>query len=345
MKNSISRRLRVRAYMKKKLVSYIVAVGLCLGGVACTPAVDSQEITVYMPDGAPALALAGVMASDAPDDGVTYRIVNPIKIASTVTYQDSAKNADLCVLPVTDASSLLGEGDRYTLLGTLTHGNLYFISKTGEKIENLQTLVGKKVGVIQISKVPGLTFKTALHRAGLPFIELVQGVEFAEDKVNLVAMTGADAVGTMEVDCYLLAEPAVTAQAGKGYQIVGDLQALYGGEKGYPQAVLVGKKSLVEGKAEWVADFTEEVKNSTWVYSASGEEILSVLTEHLEDKSAGSSWKAPQLNQGVISRCGIRFAYAMEEKAEIEGFLTGLATVNPQATKLPSEGFYWKGTK
>ena len=65
--------------------------------------------------------------------------------------------------------------------------------------------------------------------------------EKQDEKVYLRAITGADAVGVIDADYFLLAEPAVTAQSKKGYSIAADLQSLYGGENGYPQAVLVAK--------------------------------------------------------------------------------------------------------
>ncbi len=301
-----------------------------------------EELTVYMPDGAPALALAGLMAEDTKEDGVSYRVVNPQKIAATITYEQEEKNADLCVLPLTAASKLVGNGERYTLLGTVTHGNLYLISKTEESIDDLTELVGKRVGVLQMKEVPGLTFKTTLQKAGVPFQELTGGAETASNQVNLLAMTGAADVGVLEADYYLLAEPAVTVQASKGYTIVGDLQALYGGEKGYPQAVLVAKNALVQTKQDWLLDWTEKLQDTTWLTQASGEEIVDVLASHLEDKTAESSFKASQLTQEVIARCGISFTYAWSDAGEIESFLTGLLAVAPQATKLPTAAFYWK---
>ena len=130
-----------------------------------------REISVYMPDGAPALALAKLMSEDTADDGVTYKVVAPNLIASKVNYQDESKNADLCVMPVTAASKLLGQGNRYKMVGVVTHGNLFLISKTGEVLtaENISALKGKTVGVLNINEVPGLTFKVVLNKYDIPF--------------------------------------------------------------------------------------------------------------------------------------------------------------------------------
>lgn len=141
-------------------------------GSAVNP--PEKEISVYMPDGAPALALAKLMREDTADDGVTYKVVAPNLIASKVNYKDESQNADLCVMPVTAASKLLGKGDRYKMVGVVTHGNLFLISKTGEALtaDNISALKGKTVGVLNINEVPGLTFKVVLNKYNIPFEEV-----------------------------------------------------------------------------------------------------------------------------------------------------------------------------
>jgi NitT/TauT family transport system substrate-binding protein len=297
-----------------------------------------------MPDGAPALAMAQMMAEDTPDDGVTYKVVDASKIAIKVTYKDEAQNADMCVMPVNLASKHLGNGENYTMLGAVTHGNLYLISKDGAEYtaENLSSLVGKKVGVLQINAVPGLTLKSTLNKYDIPWQELTNEEELAADKVNLIAITGADAVGTVAADYFMIAEPAATAQAKKGYTIVGSLQQLYGGEKGYPQAVLVAKKSLVEEKENWVKDFVSKVEEGgAWLESASGEDIVAAVSAHMEDKTSSTSLKAPLLSTAVLERCGIYFTYAAACSVEVEEFLEGLLSVSDKAAAIPQSAFYW----
>lgn len=329
--------------MKRK-ISILLAGTLFAVGFAAGCKKESGDITVYMPDGAPALALAQLMAEDTKEDGVSYNVVPATMIASKVTYKDNEKNADLCVMPVTAASKLLGSGEKYMMLGTVTHGNLYLIAKEGEyTAENLSSLIGKRVGVLQINEVPGLTFKATLNKYDIPWKELTNEGSVADDKVNLIAITGPDAVGTIEADCFMIAEPAATAQAKKGYSIVGNLQTLYGGENGYPQAVLVAKKSLVEEKTEWVKEFVSKVEGSaTWLATASGEEIVSAVSAHMEDKDMATSLKAPLLSSAVLGRCGVSFTYAATCTAEVEGFLTGLLAVNGNAAAIPAQGFYWE---
>lgn len=142
-----------------------------------TDAYTDNAVTVYAPDGAPALALAGLMDGAVSSNGlgkkVTYNIVNASTIQTHVTGANP--DADICVLPVNLAANLLGSGDKYTMLGTVTHGNLYVISaKTDEKItvDNLSALKGKTVGVVNLAAVPGLTFKLILNKNGIAYKEV-----------------------------------------------------------------------------------------------------------------------------------------------------------------------------
>ena len=168
------------------------------------------------------------------------------------------------------------------------------------------------------------------------------GAKKDEDKVNLLAISGPEAVGTVDADYFLLAEPAVTAQSKKGYSISGDIQALYGGENGYPQAVLVAKKGLANHP--FVQAFTEKVSlAATWLETAAATDIVAAVNAHMDDSGAETSLKAPLLSADVLSRCGVRFTYASECQNEVTDFLSDMLAVNESATALPSSEFFWDG--
>ena len=138
--------------------------------------VYSGKVSVYAPDGAPALGIANLLAGEAEMSGnpeVSYQIVDASLIQTFVTGADP--KADICVLPVNLAVKLLGAGDKYKLVGTLTHGNLYIASMNSTKIttDNLNSLKGKTVGVVNLAAVPGLTFKLILKNNGIDFVEIV----------------------------------------------------------------------------------------------------------------------------------------------------------------------------
>lgn len=136
---------------------------------------DGDKVTVYAPDGAPALGLAKLMADEATIDGVDieYNIVDSTLIQTYVSGANPA--ADICVLPVNLAVKLLGSGENYQLVGTLTHGNLYMVSESSTQIttSNLTDLCGKTVGVVNLAAVPGLTFKVILKNNDIKYEEVV----------------------------------------------------------------------------------------------------------------------------------------------------------------------------
>lgn len=131
---------------------------------------SGKTLSVVMPDGATALGLCAAMSEENDFDGkASFTVVDSGTIQTYVT--GASPKADVCVLPVNLASKLLGSGEKYKLLGTLTHGNLYLLSKTGKEIKaaNIADLKGKKVGVVMLSAVPGLTFKAVLKKAGIEY--------------------------------------------------------------------------------------------------------------------------------------------------------------------------------
>lgn len=133
-----------------------------------------EEISVYAPDGAPALVLAGLMAGEISTasvaQNINYNIVNASTIQAFVTGSNPV--ADICVLPVNLASNLLGSAENYTMLGTVTHGNLFILSANSSEqitVYNLSELKGKTVGVVNLAAVPGLTFKLVLNKYGIQY--------------------------------------------------------------------------------------------------------------------------------------------------------------------------------
>ena len=129
----------------------------------------SQKISVYAPDGAPALGVAKLLSENALNN-TEYHIIDP---NSVQTLFGESPKADICVLPVNLAVKILGNAKSYKLVGTLTHGNLYLLSKNGTQIDsdNLSELTGKTVGVVNLAQVPGLTFKLILKNYGIKYTE------------------------------------------------------------------------------------------------------------------------------------------------------------------------------
>lgn len=138
----------------------------------------SKTYSVYMPDGAPALALAKLMHDNVAFGDCTFEY-NVVPAANIQTYVNPQNpTADICVLPSNLASKLLGDGQTYKMLGTVTNGNLFLLSKNGTRINsvNISQLRGKTVGVVNLHAVPGLVFKIVLNDHNIKFNEILVGV-------------------------------------------------------------------------------------------------------------------------------------------------------------------------
>ena len=130
-----------------------------------TTAADADvSYEIYMPDGAPALAMAQLIKDDAQfGRTVNYTVVAASNIGPAVVQ----KKADVAILPVTAASKIIGSGEEYVMLGVVTHGNIYVMSS--EDLSSLQDLCGKTIGVIGQGQVPDLTFRYLLNKNGIEY--------------------------------------------------------------------------------------------------------------------------------------------------------------------------------
>ncbi len=337
---------KTKRFLSLGLVTLAATCTLGFGGCGDK---KGAEVTVYMPDGAPALALAGVMHKDIPEDGITYRVVDSSAIATKISANDPADNADVCILPVNLAAKKLGDGSAYQMLGLVTQGNLYFISnKDVAEVDDLSVLQGKTVGLAQIANVPGLTLKAAVNRNGGAWQELKDGVEAAADKVNLQALANNNAI-TGDLPYYLAAEPFVTMKTASGaFRVVGDLQALYNGvpsdQVGYPQAVMVAKRSLIEKNGAWVSGFVQMVEQKqNWAKTADATDIYLSIWRHFDDKERTPVFKEQTLTKDCISRCGIAFARTKDCMTRVDEFLAELVEIAPASASVASQEFYWLG--
>lgn len=323
----------------RRIIAAAVAAAACIattaGVVACADTDADTDYYIYMPDGAPALAMAQLMAEDMGFGyDVYYEAVDSSTISTYVTGTDP--EADICILPVNLAAQLLGRGETYRMLGTVTHGNLYILTKTGEDYltaDNIDSLTGKTVGVINISAVPGLTFEVVLNQYDLKWQVVDTGVEDDDDKVNLHALSSASDVGATEYDYYVLAEPAaatLSSNQNLGLSYAGSLQELYGSQDGYPQAVMVAKKSLIEENPEFVKNVISAVEaNAEWIKNETTdiEAVVSAIAGHLTDGMA-PTFSASNLSAKVIENCAVYFTEAAKCKEEVVTFLDNLSEVS-----------------
>ena len=254
------------------------------------------------------------------------------------------------ILPLNAASKVLGTGTVYKMLGTVTNGNLFFLSaEDNEDLtqDNISTLVGKSVGVVQLPNVPGLTLQAVLNKYDIDYQIVENDGEKATDKVNLIAFDPANVTPARGCDYYLCPEPAAstkikgTASAQKPFRMAGDLQALYGGDEGYPQAVLVAKKSVLEGGKDAVEAMLSYMEESgTYLETVTPETVLSAL-DGVRTEGLSASFNANNLTKEVIANCSVRFSPSGECKERVNAFLEKLIAVNESAAKAVSDDFFY----
>ncbi|MBR7159896.1 MAG: hypothetical protein IKD20_02550 [Clostridia bacterium] len=322
----------------KRLLPLLLSIALCLLA-GCTH--SSDTIKVYMPDGAPSIALAHTMHDDC-IEGVEYHVVSPTTIVSTVSGGNPL--ADVCILPINSAVKLLGEGDTYRLLGTVTHGNLYLLGYADEviNIDNISSLIGERIGVLQLNAVPGLTLKAILTDLSIPYNEVSVGSIDRPDSINLQNID-ASMVGMLEgVNYYLLAEPAVSVKCSipsLSLRVVGSLQDMYG-ENGYPQAVIVAKGSILSNHSSLskVRQIVNSIDSGVEWAKQNTSLTAEAISSHLPDDYTPSI-RANFLTPDTIDRCNVRYIPA--ERNSLNAFLTKLNFVSTTPWGYISEDFIY----
>lgn len=214
--------------------------------------------------------------------------------------------------------------------------------------QNLDSLVGKTVGVAQLANVPGLTLQVVLNKYDIDYqiIDSVQA-ERATDKVNLLAVDAADISPAYGCDYYLCPEPAATAKINgtKDKQIslvyAGSLQEAYGGTEGYPQAVLVAKKEIA---GDTVTGNVVSAMGNAFQYlsTAQPQTILSLL-DGVRTNGLKPAFTEQNLTKEVIANCSVRYTPAADNKLGVNNFLAELAAVNANAAAKVSDEFYYTG--
>lgn len=330
----------------KKLLSKIsvvfASVALALSMAACGGN-DKTTVRVYMPDGAPAIALAQLMYDGV--DNTEFTVVQ----ASTIAARVSTGAADLAIMPVNAAAKLYNKGTDIVMLTVNTHGNLYIVGD-GDEIE-LSGLVGKRLGVIGIGNVPDQVLRMLLDKAGIEFEiseSAVAGkvaLRYAADGSELMPLLKAG-----KVDYALLAEPAVTtATAPDGNlkkSVVLDVQQEWFDrfEFEYPQACLVVRGEFLDDDKAYVDAFLEKLVASDGWAESNTDKTLETIKAHME---SGTQSTLTTFNATTVENCNIRTDKADTVKRECDeyfGLLTKLETGAGSFAldKAPDAEFYYQ---
>ena len=323
----------------KKLICLIITIIASFSSLL-TGCSSSSEISIYAPDGAPALALSSLIKADL--NKTTINVVASDKIASCVTGKNS--KADVCILPINMASNLLGNGENYKMIGTITHGNFYFLSKADIVIDkqNINSLIGKTIGVMQLQNVPGLTFKYTLNSLGVNYITIQDVSEKQSDKVNLMAINKIETART-DIDVFLIPSPqADLITNATNLNLVGSLGALYS-LNGFPQAVIVVKNEVLENNLATIKQIASQIKNvNDYLIEENFLEICTLINSKLES-GLTPVFNENTLTPSVIQHLQIKYVSCKNSQEDVSTFINNLKTIEPNSVKTFNSNFFYLG--
>ena len=127
------------------------------------------------------------------------------------------------------------------------------------------------------------------------------------------------------------------------FRMAGDLQELYGGENGYPQAVLVAKTSVLETASAAVETITSYMEGSAeYLAQASAQTVVDLLADYYTEGMT-PSLNAKNLTAEVIANCSVKYYSAAEEttRTRVNNYLAELIAVDSTAAKAVSDAFYY----
>ena len=332
----------------KKLVAIILSIVSAFAVFAfsaCSttenPTATPQQLSVYCPDGAPALSVAKFIA-DNEDFGTSAEMSYHVVAASSIGQVVQTGTGDIVILPINAASKLYAANasDPYKMAGVITHGNLYVMSKQDLTIEDLK---GKVVGVIGQGNVPDLTFKAVLSAANIEYAvsdDSVDGkvaLKYYADGSELIPALKS---GNMAIG--LLPEPAANKlkSLDGAFKYALDLQTLYDASaKAYPQAAVMIKTSVLNAYPELATAFGNKIAdNVAWVKTNPADAVTAIAGALPEGVTP--SFTAGNLNPTVVDNCKIYWQDSASAKQSVKAYINAIIAIEQQSAKAVADDFF-----
>ncbi len=300
-----------------------------------TPYTYTSPISVYMPDGAPALGFAKLLndENNLGKTDLTYTVVE----ASTIGTYVQKETATMAVMPINAASKLCGTGEKYKMAAVLTHGNLFVIGN-GDAT-TLNDLKGKIVAVVNRENVPGLTFKALLKNANIEYVDGSAGDAADATKVTLIGIDGTGVAAAVKTYDYVVApEPAVTNVTKKtGAKVNMSLQTLWG-KDGFPQAVLVVKNDLLRDETFMTALYSALTESAEWV-KANGASAATAVANHFEEGKT-TTLNGAALSETAVTGCNIYVQKSSDAKSQVVEYIAKIREITPASASEVSDDFF-----
>ena len=289
----------------------------------------------YM-EGVTALTAAKMMKDNA-QIGEKFEIqYDLLRSTDLLTSTILKGESDIAMIPSTLAATQYNKNLGYTVVGTSTWGNLYLIGTQDAPF--LGALVGNEIATFGKGLTPDLVFRLLLLKDAIePDTDLTLNYQASAAEVGPYLLSG-------KATFAILPEPAVSGVIGKSegkVKVLFDLNSLWADymdvEKGYPQASLVIKTSLIESDPEFVKDFIAAYMESIQ-WALDNPEELGDISEELE---LGLAKGAVILG---IERMNIGDFPIEDSREEYEAYYKAIMDFAPDfiGGKLPDEGLYYR---
>ena len=294
----------LKAIMAVFMVAALVAV-FAVGLAACNDDKDvaPDTLQLYVPDGAPALAVAKFIAEKETLTVAGYKIAVNIVPANQIAAHMAKADGDIVIMPANAGMNLISKGAGYEFVCSNTRGILYMLSLEQGTVTPTD-LAGKKVGCIGEGAVPEYALMTVLEANGVA--DDVDVRFFADG----AAVQAALKAGT--IDFGIVGEPAATAGASKGFFTVMDMQAEFNeatdSESGFPMSstfvseALAGEDGFVEALVAALEDNVD--------YIAENAAGMTALLQGAGSTSAYPAASIPRCNVGVYTGADVDEAIA-----------------------------------
>ncbi len=326
--------------MKKIVIFFFLLIVVGVTALAGCSGRPDQTVTVFMTDGAPALAVSKLLHDNYQG---SREIIYEIKTVPTALSSGIISNeADIVLMPTNMASTLYNTGGQNViLLSTVIQGSLYMVTTDGKTFNDVQQLVGEVVVNIGRGQTPDILFKYILEQNDIEYVESEEPV------TGKVALTFVDqppkaiaALATGDYKFAILGEPQVTMSHGAtGAVVAFDLQELWrqaeDSDTNYPQVSVVARREFYNNNRTFINNFISQLQSSAqWTNENPEAAGLAV-------QAAGSGLQLA-FTADLIQRCNIEFKSAQQSKQAVESYLSALHAFNPATIggSLPDDDFY-----
>ena len=316
--------------MKKyiAILTVIILIGSMCALCACNGKIDNcQEptlVTMYVPDGAPALSVANIINNKSVGNTTVNTVVTT---GEEVVAKCGSGEADVAVLPTNAAVKVCSKRSDYQLFSVNVYGVLYVVGT--EQIGSIADLQSETLYSIGLANTPEYVFKKICDTMGVKY----EG----ENSINIQYQTDASSIIPQilqgKAKFALIGEPAVTQlinnAQNKGITVYNlfDLQQLWqqathSDVKGYPQASLIVKKDLL----------TDSFANNLMTALTQNSEFLTNNCSKLNDimQGAGSTLSIAY-TADLIERCNLTAISAQNAKADIAKYLSTFGMTVPDS--------------